>query len=171
MRLSEEITLAIFGGTCTGKTTFVQYLTNKYLYPARHCGDVVRHAACIERVELSKLSDESHSRIDNETVGWVKKTRGPKLAEGRYLDWVLAGGTDGVILVRFLANIETRVQRLNSFKTYEEAEAEILHADARDNEICKRLYGDVVPLGADLIVHTSNLSMEEIEKELWKQVG
>ena len=166
MCLPEKITIAIFGGTCTGKTTFVKYLASKYSYLTRHCGDVIRSSARSAGVGVSELSAESHSRVDNETIRWVKDVEGPKLVEGRYLNCVLADNSSGVILVRFLANIDTRVQRSSVHNSSEEVRHALLHADVSDGELCNRLYRGVAPLESHHTIDTSGLSMDGIENEL-----
>ena len=166
MCLSEEITIAIFGDSCTGKTTFVKYLANKYSYHTRHCGDLVRVAARSAEVDVSKLSAESHSRVDSETVRWVKTAEGPKLVEGRYLNYVLAESCSALVLVRFLSDIDTRVQRSSVYNSSAEARYALFSADASDGEFRNRLYRGVDPLQANHTIDTSGLSMDGIENEL-----
>ena len=166
MCLPERITIAIFGESCAGKTTFAKYLANKYSYSTRHCGDLIRSAARAVGVDVSKLSAESHARVDSETIRWVKDVKGPKLVEGRYLNYVLAENGSGLVLVRFLANIDTRVQRSGVHNSSEERRHALFHADASDAEFRNRLYRGVVPLEAHLTIDTSGLSMDGIENEL-----
>ena len=166
MCLPEKITIAIFGASYTGKTTFVKYLASKYYYCTRHCGDVIRSAARLSGVEISKLSPELHSRVDNETLRWVKDEEGPKLVEGRYLNYVLADNSSGLVLVRFLANIDTRVQRSSGHNSSEEGRHALLYADASDGEFCNRLYRGVAPLEAHHTIDTSGLSLKGVENEL-----
>lgn len=166
MCLSKEITIAIFGDSCTGKTTFVRYLANKYSYPTRHCGDLVRVAARSAGVDVSMLSTESHLRIDSETVQWVKTEEGPRLVEGRFLDYVLAESTSAVVLVQFLSDIDTRVQRMSVHNSRAEARRALLSADASDHEFRDRFYLGVEPLQASHSINTSGLSMDDIEAHL-----
>ena len=160
------MTIAIFGASCTGKTTFVKYLASKYSYNTRHCGDVIRRTARLLGVEISRLGPELHSRVDNETLCWVKDEEGPKLVEGRYLNYVLADNSSGFVLVRFLANIDTRVRRSSVHNSSEEGRHALLNADASDSEFCNRLYRGVTPLEAHHTIDTSGLSLKGVENEL-----
>lgn len=157
------MTLAIFGGSCTGKTTFVKYLSNKYDLPFRHCGEAIRLAAKAEGVALSGLSNETHVRVDHETGRWVRTQKSPKVLEGRFLNYVLAENTSDVTLVHFVANAEVRSERLHSHNAADDALHSILRSDSFDFGFCARLYGGVAPLATDLTIDTSCLSMGGIE--------
>lgn len=166
MCLPEKVTIAIFGGSCTGKSTFVKYIAKKYSYQSRHCGDIIREKAHAIGSDISKLEPEFHSRMDKETIKWAKDVEGPKLVEGRFLNYVLSDDISGLILIRFSTSADIRARRHNVNISIEEALRKIRDLDSNDRDFCDRSYHGISPLTPHYTIDTSQLSCIEIERKL-----
>ena len=171
MCFPKNITMAIYGGSLTGKTTFSQHLANKHNWRVRHCGDVIRMRARSAGISVSEVGADLHSRVDGETIDWVQNCGNPKIVEGRYLNYVLKNRSSRLVLVRFEANIESRLERWGVHNSAVGGERALLHADTRDAEFCSSQYPGITPLQAHCSIDTSDLSVEGIEQKLRRMLG
>jgi cytidylate kinase len=152
--------ISLCGASSTGKTTIARRLANEAGYPLRSCGEIVKSKATLLGVRLDELSDELHQEIDNETRSWAV-ANDPCLVEGRYLDQVFVPIGPQVTLVRLVATHADRRARLmaRSFRpplTITEDEL-----DFADSAFCARMYNSAEKLTPQLILNSSELSVEE----------
>jgi cytidylate kinase len=101
---------ALFGFSCTGKTTLGQHLSEALVLPFRSCGEAVRDRARMLGIAFQDLSYREHRIVDDDTREWVRNNR-PCVVEGRYLDYVLAPLRRDVVIIRLEASNEDRSRR------------------------------------------------------------
>ena len=163
MRVSQKLVIAIFGRSCTGKSTVAKILAEKHSLRRRHCGDVAQRAAADLGVDVSDLSEDCHRKIDSETVEWICKTTGFCLVEGRYLDQVLAPVAPALILVRFEASLQTRAVRWHQKDQQGPyTVTDIKRLDSEDDAFHKRMYKGRPGLRPAITMDTTSLTPEEI---------
>ena len=168
MCIPKGVAIGIFGGTCTGKSTFVAYMAKRHGFPVRHCGDCVRMVAEAQHVAVRELSDETHRRIDEETIEWIRDTNGTRLVEGRYLQYVLASETIPLILVRFTSRTDVRAIRWTSKLSVPHAVDDVVAADLADQEFCERMYNGMTPMDPAVIADTTAMPVEELDRRFVK---
>lgn len=105
-------TLAIFGASCTGKTSVAKELLTQLNYAGRHCGDEVRALAKQRGLSIPELTLDDHRKLDLETALWVTSTTNG-ITDGCYLDYVLADLSD-VVFVRLDCEASERERRLSN---------------------------------------------------------
>jgi len=149
--------VAIFGQSCTGKTSLANALAPVLGYRVRHCGDAVREVAKSLRLTYEALSDDHHRTIDDATRAWSQDYL-PCIVEGRFLDRVLAASAS-VLLVHLVASEEVRLGRWRS-RTSQPLSREWLNAnDARELAFRVRLYGADGSLIPSLKLDTSECTV------------
>ena len=170
MCIPKGIAIGVFGGVCTGKSTFVAYMAKKYGFPVRHCGDCVRMVAEAQHVAVRELSHETHRRIDEETIQWIRDTHGTRLVEGRYLQYVLANETIPVILFRFISRTDIRAIRWTTKASVPHAVGDVVASDLIDQKFCEHMYNSTMPMDPAVTVETTTMSVEELERRFveWK---
>lgn len=149
--------IAIFGPTCSGKTTTARELAKRLGRPLRSCGDVVRDRAKMLGVSVSEVPDSAHLEIDIETNCWVKQNP-TGIVEGRFLNSVLEGLAD-IMLVKLTADPATRavrgIQRRPGYTL-----DDLLRSDREDNLFRNRMYGSIPSNCTTAIVDSSHLTVE-----------
>ena len=105
--------VAIYGLSCTGKTSLAARLASLTGLRVRHCGKlVVERAQGFGLASGDELSAEQHRAIDTATQQLVSKDP-PMIVEGRFLDQVL-GGFGRVLFVRLTCDFPIREKRLDA---------------------------------------------------------
>lgn len=105
--------VAIYGLSCTGKTSLAARLASLTGLRVRHCGKlVVERAQGFGLASGDELSAEQHEAIDTETQQLVSKDP-PMIVEGRFLDQVLCG-IGRVLFVRLTCDLAIREKRLEA---------------------------------------------------------
>lgn len=104
--------LAIFGASCTGKTSVAKELLTRLNCAGRHCGDEVRALAKQRGLSIPELTLDDHRRLDIETAGWATPTANG-VTDGCYLDYVLAG-LSNIVFVRLDCEASERERRLSN---------------------------------------------------------
>ena len=151
MRFSETLmTVAIYGRTCTGKTSIAKILGVKMNYAVRHCGELVLELASLKNIAPGKLSGEDHARIDDTTR---ELARGDEdlIIEGNFLDAVL-GNVAHCILIELTCDDAVREAR------YVERTVALPFSerDVGDCRLRQRLYPGTEWRLPDLQVNTAN---------------
>jgi cytidylate kinase len=101
---------AIYGPSCVGKTTVARQIAAEFGLPLRSCGAAVRDRARALGIEPHALPDAVHRQVDEETLAWALANH-PCLVEGRFLNFVLAGASQHVVLIRLHASDAERERR------------------------------------------------------------
>ena len=91
MRFSKGRVIALYGGTCVGKTTAAKHLAATLGWNLRDCGHEVVHAAERQGVAVRELPLDVHRSIDAETRLVTSGATDGMIVDGRYLQYVLAG--------------------------------------------------------------------------------
>ena len=151
--------VALFGASCTGKTSIARALSAELTVPLRSCGDAVKGRASELSVAWSKLPDEQHRTVDKETREWCAAMK-PCIVEGRFLDHVLAPLQGDTMLIRLAASKEARCARWTSRTGLHAALAEIEEHDEVDRTFRTRLYGESEVLAPLLVMDTSDQSVK-----------
>lgn len=129
---------AIFGPTCSGKTTAAQELALRLGRPLRSCGNVVREWATALGGTQSEVSDTVHREIDAETRQWVEQNPNG-VVEGRFLDRVLDGIPE-IVFVKLSADTPTRASR-GVLRRSDYTPDDLSKSDRDDNLFRDRMYG------------------------------
>ena len=161
MCFPQNVILAIYGGSCTGKTTVAKVLAKRLACPLRCCGELVREAAQTMGVEIDKLPDKTHRRIDGQTVTWAYTVARPSILEGRHLHYVLAPGAAFLFLVRLEASLTSRVLRLQRKSGGESTRGEVTMLDTSDDALRLRVYPNCRPVTPSITIDTTSLTPEE----------
>jgi cytidylate kinase len=141
LRLSKKfVTIAIFGKSCTGKSTVADELGKLLRIQVRHCGEILKSRALLMRTPVSGLSLEVHKSIDAETRAWATEPA-LKIVEGIFLDEVLRGLNE-VLFVRLVCDTEVRGERLQLRRG---ASSSIQTRDEEDEELRRKLYPESTP--------------------------
>jgi cytidylate kinase len=156
-RRTEEVIFAIFGATLVGKSVVATMLANRLALTVRHCGDEVREAATVLNCSVSDLPMNSHERIDNETLQWVRGRH--CIVEGRYLDHVLTDARDPVFLVELRASLKERERRAQATGS-PGAVGNVHSSDEADDAFRERCYGASHRVQPQMMLETTNLSVE-----------
>jgi len=174
MRLPKEnLKIAIYGGSGTGKTTVALELakllsTNVTI---RHCGELIkRKSKAIGLRSPSCLSIQDHKTIDEETRQFALNTPGVIILEGRYLNFVL-DGIEEIFFVQLVCSSEQRTARLARAGRNLGCN-HIEDLDKEDFQLIMNLYGDVKPDIKHLIkVDRTLLSAVDAAKEVLKAMS
>lgn len=165
--------IALIGGTCVGKTSVLQEITNRFTFETRFCGREVLSKANELGVDPENLSQDDHRLIDEETKNFAKKSRSPLLIDGRFLNYVLAGNSEDFFFVRLVGAIDIRAARALARlrDSNERAENFIAHSDMRDENFCRNMYCGVRPATIDLQIDTSELTVPEVARRILSHVS
>lgn len=150
--------IAIYGASCTGKSTIANIVATKLGWPLRQCGEVVsRKQEYLGR----RLSREEHNKIDAETKSLVEETKGGFIVEGAFLKNVIKDN-ENVLFIELTSPIELRRQRM----IIRDGSCLIEERDLDDCELNYNLFekqlmklDDVK--GSTLRIDTKDMSVEE----------
>lgn len=160
MCISKRLIIAIFGHSCTGKTSIAEPLAEQLGLSIRSCGTEIKRAAKELNVSPQELSDNIHSVIDAETLEWIK-SQDSCIVEGRFLDCVLDSIKLGVIFIRLVASESERCVRMQRRQNIRVTSEELQKIDNEDREFRTRNYTSCPEVKTLLDVDTSKLSVEE----------
>ena len=149
---------ALFGASCTGKTTIARALAVELKLPLRSCGDAVRSRARDLSIPWFNLPDEQHRAVDEETRTWCASTQ-PCIVEGRFLDSVLVPLQDDTVLIQLLASKATRCARWASRAGGPCRPEEIDAHDEADRRFRMRMYDSREIFLPALVINTSRGSI------------
>jgi cytidylate kinase len=105
-----KMVIGIYGKSCVGKTSVAKALGRKLGIAVRHCGELAKERASKLRIDVDRLPENEHVRLDNETRKQAKCCKGIQIIEGRYLDSVLLD-IPNVVLWRLVCSKKERVRR------------------------------------------------------------
>lgn len=150
---------ALFGASCSGKTTLGRRLAADANRPFRSCGDVAKERARHLNVEINALSSAEHQRIDDETRVWCRENVSG-VVEGRYLDQVLVEHLDRVDLILLVASPAERAVRWAKRTGSAIDEALVARSDQDDEAFRQRSYGQTPRLTPAYTLDTSAADLE-----------
>lgn len=171
MRVPQNIVLAIYGKSCTGKSAVAPILAERHSLQVRLCGDLVRRAAADLEVDIDELTDERHQEIDLQTVDWVRNAKAWSLVEGRFLNQVLVPVASAVRLVHFEASLQARAARWQEKTSRSHAVADVERLDAADDAFRERMYKEFGVLAPCVTIDTTHSTPEECANCVMLQTG
>jgi hypothetical protein len=149
--------LALFGPSCSGKTTIARHASARLNIGARFCGEAAKLRARLLDISVGSLSDDEHRAVDEETRRWALASD-PCIVEGRYLDYVLSMIRQKVTLVRLDATVSDRnIRRGPADRALTIPEDE---PDLSDATFCARVYSSSSRIKPDFVLNTSELSVD-----------
>ena len=166
MRLSKNcLVIAIFGKSCTGKSTVADKLGEFLNAEVRHCGEILKSRALQLRKSVSDLSSADHRLIDSQTRDWASGASVPRVVEGIFLAEVLSG-LEGVVFIRLVCDTEVRERRL---RERQGSSSSIQARDKEDDLRRQELYHEQIssPLYLDLLeIDTTKRAPHEVVAEI-----
>jgi broad-specificity NMP kinase len=148
--------LAIYGKSCTGKTTVSNQLGGELGFGARHCGELIKDASINAGCSPGALPVAHHRRIDSATRDVILNAASDLVVEGAFLDRVLAD-VPGCTLIKLTCSIPERAKRLAS----RGAAMSVEERDNSDQQLCNELFADAVVAPPTLEVDTTNYTALE----------
>lgn len=158
--------VAIFGRSCTGKSSVTRLISGLCSWESRICGDIIRARAAELGVVPEDLSIDEHRRIDTETVAYATVANESCLVDGRYLNYVLHGCRSSVFLVEFVATQEVRLVRWQQRLGRPVSHEWLSRLDGIDIEFSQQTYADVVPISPQLVLDTADITIRECSELL-----
>lgn len=153
--------VAIFGRSCTGKTSAGAVVSARTGWQARHCGDVVVERARTAGVPVPELRESEHRSIDEETRLFVSSAESPVVVDGCFLDRVLRAFSN-LQFVRLDCGDAERARRFAGSPT------ELEQRDELDLRLSSALYGGVELLVEPAVIDTTHLSVDRVADEIIK---
>jgi cytidylate kinase len=158
--------VALYGPSCSGKTSVAQALAPPLDASLRSCGELVREYARQIGVHVMELADDDHRAIDRETRLIAEDATGLWVIDGSFLDHVL-GGLQNVSLIRLSASKEERQRRQSN----RNITTPIAVRDAADDETRVRLYGRAPRLAPDHDIDTTAFTVSEVVTKIENLLG
>ena len=146
---TRPLKIAITGRSCTGKTVVASELHATIGGNLRSCGELVKAVAQAEYIAVADLSVALHRAFDLETRRWMEVLATTGIAEGSYLDRVLAGLAD-VFFVKLNCDLAMRVRRLGLRKGASATAEEMISRDRDEDALRFTLYGSAVTDGVHM---------------------
>lgn len=161
---------ALFGASCSGKTTLGRRLAADTALPFRSCGDVVKERARHLGIDINDLAAAEHARIDDETRRWCDDNANG-IVEGRYLDQVLAKFRDRMDLILLVASVSARAERWAQRTNSTIDEAVVTKSDVDDEAFRVLAYGETARTAPTYTLDTSLTDLEASLRSLRSRVG
>jgi cytidylate kinase len=156
--------LAIFGRSCSGKTSLSRGAVDSLSYPVRHCGQAIRAwATDHDLADASDIPPEAHQAIDAETIEFALKT--DVIIDGCFLNYVLFGIPD-LLLIELICSFEERSVRLAKRYDLEDGEARMRARDLVDDELRAMLYGGRPSQLPSVRIDTSSRTVDQVLDEI-----
>src|SRR5882762_1539844 len=90
MCAQKRIVIALYGKTCSGKSTTAKKLAELFGCPSRSASDAVRLRSRELGISACELPTAEHRKIDEGTRSLVQSSRGTLVVEGSFLDALLS---------------------------------------------------------------------------------
>lgn len=152
--------IAIYGKSCTGKTSVARCLAKIINAEVRHCSEEIRNLAEKLKCMVNELSQEEHIKIDNETRKIASSFKGTLIIEGIFLSHVLEGLTD-VFWVELICNNNERRLRHQIKQGQQKIKTDISERDISDNILRKKLFKEKAPYISNILIIDSTTKSAE----------
>jgi len=152
--------IAIYGLSCTGKTTIAAPLAKELGFDLRSCGEEIKKRAKELDVKFDDLTDEIHHTIDNETVKWFLSNVNC-VVEGRFLDAVLSMSSDNIVLIKLTATVAERCNRMKKRGNADYTIDDLCRVDEIDKKFRHEHYRYNECIAPMLTIDTSIFSVEQ----------
>lgn len=163
MCFPEGIALAIYGKSCSGKTTLANALSVKRTVTVRDCGTVIREEARKIKVHPNALPLAVHLRVDEETRRFASNSTTARIISGCFLDTVLSG----LGSVKFIKIVCDRAERARRNETRSGNGGRPLSERDQDDELLSvRLYEGAHREDPWLTLDTSKESVDQLVERL-----
>ena len=165
MCAQERLVLALYGASCTGKTTVARILAKELNCSLRSAGDAIRARSLELNVPQNSLALDEHRKIDETTRAMARSSVGPLVIEGTFLGALLFDLKDIRRIKLICAEGERR-------RRWESRGGTPLHSrDDADRRLRQCLHGCRADGTPDITIETSSRTPEEIAKEIntWVQ--
>jgi cytidylate kinase len=154
------MTLALYGRTCTGKSTIAKLLGNRLDCPVHGVGEIVRARSAELGTAPRGLSLEEHHTIDK-VIGSIVKLAGESVVvEGAFLD-ALLGDLDGVYRVKLTCGDEERRSRFDR----RVGASRLEQRDEDDDNLRHALHGGKLGC-ADVTFDTTSKTADQVAEEI-----
>lgn len=163
--------IAIFGGSCTGKTVIATELAQQTNLPLRNCGQEIKSLAKQKGVSLNNLPMEIHQYVDRETIEFSLRTL-DCIVEGRYLNFVLSDFPLPIFSVELITDQDKRLERFaKRIGSHNISQSLIDQEDACDDKFKTEMYKDICPLKPNIVINNSRVSITECADQinLWRR--
>jgi len=182
--LSDSPLVTVSGGVCSGKTQLTKKISQVFKFEIYDLGSEFRKVASRKRMSIEDFVgylsnhpqealhyDISASYEAIKTIGsWNKNNRGI-VAEGQLTGWygtfLKSLGRENVFKMYLECDLETRIQReMKRSCTSKKGAREKLRREELDRLRWQQEFGIRVDVSSiyDLVINTSNLSLEEVVK-------
>ena len=160
MSTEKKLVLALYGASCTGKTSSARALSELFNCPLRCAGEAVAARSREMEITPQSLPLEEHRGIDQATLCLVKSARRRVVVEGTFLDALLAD-SENVLLVELICDDEERRRRFVS----REGKDDLSVRDGADRELRHSLHKNHAGT-ADITIDSTAKSPVEVAKEI-----
>jgi cytidylate kinase len=157
--------IAIFGSSCTGKTSVARPLAEELGLAIRSCGEEIKKRAKALSISVGELPDEVHSVIDNETVTWVSANE-HCIVEGRFLDYVLSSVNEEIVFIQLTTSDNERLTRMLKHRRPDIPIEDLRQIDEIDQRFRERHYNNISKVEPWLTIDTSNDTVAECVKQI-----
>jgi cytidylate kinase len=159
MCAQKRIVIALFGKTCSGKSTTAKKLAELLSFPIHSASNSVRMRSRELGMSPNDLSLAEHRNIDKATLSVVQSTRGSLVVEGSFLDALLED--IGIYRVELTCDEEERRRRFMQ----RSGENGLDRRDQEDSGLRHALHGDNVG-AADLTLDTTSKTPDQVAEEI-----
>lgn len=157
--------IALYGASCTGKSTIANSIIAGRNLPIRRCGDEVRDLAAGRNLQPDQLPLDGHREIDALSVAWVREhATATAIIEGRFLDSVLSPVADLIKLIHVSAARDIRAERWEARRPGIVGQDEVARQDSADEAFREWAYSGMARLLADMNAETDR------ENRVWNHL-
>ena len=158
----QEMIVAIYGKSCTGKTTVAKSLAKAVNAEIRCCSEEVKNRANQLKCSTIQLSAEEHNAIDQKTREIASLVDSDLVIEGSFLHYVLIG-ISNVFWIELTCDDYVRRQRHQGRQCLTHASLDLNERDFYDEFLCQKLYKKTSLHSIEVVeIDSTNKSIEEI---------
>lgn len=157
---ANRVVVAIFGPSCSGKTTVAAGLAKALGAQTRHCGEVLKTKASALGKRVPDLADDEHAALDAETREVVTTSGASLVVEGGFLNHVLSDPSTVLLIDLTCADTERAARFGKRTPGVMDPLDSIRRRDAEDAALRGRLFVHP-PRTGDFVLDTTTLSAEQ----------
>lgn len=168
--------ITISGKICTGKSTLLKNLQKELNWPIFMTGKLFRNYVTKNKFRLEQ-AEEQNEKLTKEIDYKVRdllNRKGHLIVDG-WMSGIMANGLSNVLRILLICQDDIRYQRFADREKISLDQARIRVDERQNNWLSKlkKIYkrGDFMdPKNYDLIIDTSNLSLEDILKKVLQKI-